>query len=84
MKAIKQARRFIEESPQDRNARTLADLVLALEDNERSFDLASLYMLDLKYFDLALEILRDWRLDRYYAGKAKLFDLSWQVRELSA
>jgi hypothetical protein len=29
-------------------------------------------------------VLKDWRLDRYYIGKAKLIDLSMQVSELKA
>ena len=31
-----------------------------------------LYQLDLKDFDLAIEVLQEWRLDRYYEGKTKL------------
>ncbi|CKV39861.1 Uncharacterised protein [Mycobacterium tuberculosis] len=29
-----------------------------------------------------MDILKEWRLDRYYASKSKLFDLSLQVSEL--
>lgn len=79
--AIKEARRFIERHPENDNARILASLVLALE-SDHAFDLVTLYALDYKAFDLAIDVLREWRLDRYYAGKAKLFDLSWQVAEL--
>lgn len=82
MNAIKQARRFIEKNPDDAGAAVLARLVLALE-AERSFELSALYQLDLKTFDLAMEILKEWRLDRYYAGKGKLLDLSMRVHELS-
>ena len=81
MNAIKRARKFIEQSPQDKSAVVLSRLVLALE-TEHSFELAELYELDLEMFDLAIDILTEWRLDRYYAGKAKLFDLSLQVTEL--
>ena len=81
MNAIKRARRFIEERPEDPSAVVLSHLVLALE-SEHSFELSELYQLDLGMFDLAIDILKEWRLDRYYAGKAKLFDLSLQVREL--
>ena len=31
-----------------------------------------------------MDILKEWRLDRYYASKSKLFDLSLQVTELEA
>lgn len=82
MNAIKEARRFIERNPEDPSARTLTSLVLALE-TDRSFELAALYKLDYKAFNLAMDVLRDWRLDRYYAGKAKLFDLSFQLNEMA-
>lgn len=81
MNAIKRARRFIEQNPNERSAVVLSQLVLALE-SERSVELASLYELDLEMFDLAIDILKEWRLDRYYAGKAKLFDLSLQMSHL--
>ncbi|WP_422088172.1 MULTISPECIES: hypothetical protein [Variovorax] len=81
MNAIKVARRFIETDPANESAKILAQLVLALE-SERSFELITLYNLDYKSFQLAMDILKEWRLDRYYASKSKLFDLSLQVSEL--
>jgi hypothetical protein len=33
-----------------------------------------LYELDLEAFELAIELMRDWRLDRYYAARLRLFD----------
>ena len=83
MNAIKQARQFIESDPDSDGAKTLARLVLALE-SAGSFELGSLYKLDYPRFGLAMDILQEWRLDRYYAGKAKLFDLSMQVDSLPA
>lgn len=81
MKAIKEARKFIEKNPAHPSARTLARLVLALE-SEVDFPITDLYALDMDRFTLALEILREWRLDRYYAGKARLFDISLQMADL--
>ena len=81
MNAIKVARRFIETDPTNESAQILARLVLALE-SDQSFELVRLYDLDYKSFQLAIDILKEWRLDRYYASKSKLFDLSLQVREL--
>ena len=81
MNAIKVARRFIETDPTNESAQILARLVLALE-AESSFELVDLYDLDYKSFQLAIAILTAWRLDRYYASKSKLFDLSLQVRDL--
>ena len=78
MNAIKAARRFIETDSSNESAKILARLVLALE-SERSFELVTLYELDYKSFQLAIDILKEWRLDRYYASKSKLFDISLQV-----
>ena len=83
MNAIKSARKFIVANPSSESARTLAQLVLALE-SETKFEIADLYKLELETFDIAIDILKEWRIDRYYAGKAKLFDLSMQVASLPA
>lgn len=83
MNAIKEARQIITSAPNSDAARALARLVLALE-TEGEFPLASLYALDLKTFDLAIDILSEWRLDRYYAQKGKLLDVSYQVHNLFA
>lgn len=83
MRALKKARRIIETEPTSPVAQHLASLVLALE-AEGSFELANLYQVDLETFDLMIETLKEWRLDRYYSGKAKLFDLSVQARSLTA
>ncbi|MCY7370842.1 MAG: hypothetical protein LH479_08235 [Polaromonas sp.] len=81
MNAIKKTRRLIEAEPASQSAQTLARLVRALESDEK-FALADLYELDYDNFDLAIEILKEWRLDRYYMGKAKLHDLSVYLSEL--
>lgn len=78
MKALKKARKLIEKNPESPVARTVSALVLALE-SETSFDLGSLYRLPYDEFQLALELLNEWRLDRYYASKLRLLDLSVQV-----
>jgi hypothetical protein len=82
MHAIKEARKFIEQNPENPSARTLSRLVLALE-SETDFSISDIYELDFDRFHLALEILDEWRLDRYYAGKARLFDISLQAAELN-
>lgn len=78
MRAIKEARHLIEESPTEESSLILARLVLALE-TEASFALSDIYKLNRNHFDLALKILQEWRLDRYYAGKARLFDSAFHV-----
>lgn len=80
MLAIKKARKLIENKPADEASLALAELVLALE-TEASYPLHKLYALDYKRFDLAMEILQEWRLDRYYASKLLLIDASTQLTE---
>jgi hypothetical protein len=82
MRAIKRARKLIEQNPDLSSAKTLARLVLALE-SESEFKLNELYDLRHDDFQLALEVMQDWRVDRYYEGKARLFDVSLQVKEMS-
>ncbi|CAN5471132.1 hypothetical protein BH11PSE7_BH11PSE7_27550 [soil metagenome] len=83
MNAIKKARRFIQSTPDEPSSGVLAKLVVALE-SEGNFNLGLLYGTDLKTFELALEMLSDWRIDRYYLGKMKLIDTARHHDELSA
>lgn len=83
MNEIKKARRLIETNPSAPAAIILTKLVRALESDEK-FDLADLYRLNFDNFNLAIDVLKEWRLDRYYSGKAKLHDLSVQVGALTA
>ena len=78
MNAIKKSRRLIEANPATDTAKTLARLVRALESDEK-FELGDLYRLDYESFALAIDVLKEWRLDRYYMGKAKLLDISVQM-----
>jgi hypothetical protein len=75
MIAVKQVRRIIQDQVGSPKAKTLSALVLALE-NEEPFDVSSLYQLDFDTFELALTLLKEWRLDRYYSSKAKLVQTS--------
>lgn len=83
MRAIKEARKFIERKPNDADAKTLSRLVLALE-SEADFPVTDLYLLDTANFKLAMQILDEWRLDRHYASKVRLFDVSMQMAVLDA
>lgn len=78
MQALKDARKLIERRPDSEAARTFAALVMALE-SEDVYPLVDLYLLDYDDFGLALALLAEWRLDRYYTKKAVLLDLSAQV-----
>ncbi len=78
MRAIKEARKLIERAPQTLAAQTLSRLVLSLE-KQSPFSISEIYALNYDEFNLALEILQEWRIDRYYASKVKLFDVSTQA-----
>ena len=43
------------------------------------FSIKDLYLLNTSDFQLAMEVLQEWRLDRYYMGKAKVFDAALQA-----
>ena len=78
MRALKKARKQIENQPQAPASVALSSLVVALE-SETPFDLKSLYQLDFDDFELAMDLLKEWRLDRYYSSKVRLLDVSMQV-----
>lgn len=80
MLAIKKARKLIEANPSSEASKTLAALVVALE-TEASFPLNSIYTLGDKPFQLALDILAEWRLDRHYAKKMRLMDVINQAQQ---
>lgn len=83
MQVIKQVRRLIEIDPTKPSSQILARLVLALE-SESDFAITEIYQLDYAQFQMALKILEEWRINRYFAGKAKLFDISLQATTLGA
>ncbi len=80
MRAIKEARKLIEKNPESDAAKILSQLVLALE-AEGDFHIANIYQLNYHHFKLALEILEEWRIDRHFASKTKLFDASRLLAE---
>jgi hypothetical protein len=73
MNAIKAIRKHLEKNPDQDSSKALARLVAALAE-EKSYPLSELYAMDYDAFEMAIALLRDWRLDRYYAARIKLFD----------
>jgi len=69
MFAIRKLEDYLRSSASPSTARELNRLLDALR-QEREFPLSSLYEIDYEAFELAVEALRDWRVDRYYAGPA--------------
>lgn len=74
MNAIKQVRKYLLKHPKSPSSAVLRKLTEAVAE-ESAFPLGDLYAIDAEAFDLALDLLRDWRLDRYYAARIKLFDV---------
>lgn len=81
MKALKKARKLIENAPESSEARILSALVVALE-SEAAYPVNDLYKLSFDNFELALDLLKEWRLDRYYMSKVRLLDLSVQLGDM--
>lgn len=73
MHAIKRVKEFIASNPLDPQAMLLTNVMHALRD-ETSLSVVALYDSDLKVFDLMLDLIKEWRLDRYYASKWHLLD----------
>lgn len=82
MKALKKTRKLIETTPESAEARILSALVVALE-SEAPFPVNDLYKLNYDDFELALDLLKEWRLDRYYMSKVRLLDLSVQMEGMA-
>jgi hypothetical protein len=81
MNAIKKVRKYLTANPNSDDASILSRLVTALGE-ETPFQLSELYRLDYEAFELAISLLQDWRLDRYYASRMKLFDAT-QVKDIA-
>lgn len=81
MRAIHKAEKIIESGTDSKEAKTLQDLVLALESGQ-AFALEKLYELEYKNFEIALAVLGEWRLDRHYASKFRLISAAVYAQSL--
>jgi hypothetical protein len=82
VRAIKKVKRFIENAPHSFEGLTFAKVILALESGH-DFPVTDLYKLNAEEFELAIELLKDWRIDRFYIGKAKAFDTATHATNIS-
>lgn len=69
MNALKTARKLINAHPESQAAITLAQLIQALQ-CERKINLLALYALKSDDFKLAIDVLKQWRIDRRAASSA--------------
>lgn len=72
MHAIKKARKIIEKDASKPFAKILSKLILSLE-TEENFQIKQIYDLSHSEFELVIEIIKEWRIDRHYMGKSKTF-----------
>jgi hypothetical protein len=75
MRAMKAARKRIEKDPTSPTGMLLTKLVLSLE-GQGNFEIKDLYDLDFDAFDLAMQLLNEWRLDRHFSAKFRLMDMA--------
>ena len=83
MRAIKKNKRIIEQNPKEKATQIFSKLITCLAE-ESEFSLKELYELNANEFELAIEVLGEWRLDRFYMGKAKVFDVAQQALEMGS
>jgi len=73
MFAIHKLEQYMRSNATPAVSRELGRLLEALKE-EKEFPLSSLYEIDFEAFELAIEAMRDWRIDRYYAGAPAIVD----------
>jgi len=71
MNTLKKLEKRLTKEPDSNCNGTFRNLVSALCLDE-SLDMAALFELPLEDFDLAMAIMKDWRLDRYTKTKERL------------
>jgi hypothetical protein len=81
MRAIKKARKIIQNDPSSDVGKALTLLILSLE-TDTDFPLNKIYSLGMDDFELVMEVMKDWRLDRYYEGKAKAISTAIEASNL--
>lgn len=80
MKAIHDIRRYLSDHSDSPSAQVLSRLPATLS-KEESLPLSELYALDWESFELAIELMRDWRIDRYYADRTDLVTVPSKLPE---
>jgi hypothetical protein len=71
MQTITTLRRYIHAHPNSPQSEVLRQLMRSVADGQ-VFPLERLYALDLEAFELAMQFLHDWRLERYYTPRKVL------------
>ena len=74
MNALKKIEKRLLKNPGEPASLVFKNLIKSLYLRE-NFDLSSIYDLDYDDFEMALAILKEWRLDRYTKTKGRLKEL---------
>lgn len=73
---FRQLAQRIQRTPHDSAANaTLHDLIAALDGADGTFDMTRLFQLNFQDFELAMELITDWRFRRNTRPGARLHDL---------
>lgn len=73
MNAAKKIRKLIESGRDPQQMEVLKQLAVALE-MKKLFDISQLYEIDMRYFELGLELMNDWRLDQHLNARNRLME----------
>jgi len=73
MNAAKRIRKYLEQNPDSPSSEILSQLVVSIGE-ESAISLDQLYALNYETFGYVLELLKEWRLDRYNVSKLRLLD----------
>jgi hypothetical protein len=73
MNASKKIRQLIDKKESPDQVQVLKDLAVALQ-LRHSFDVGRLYQIDIRFFDIAMDLLKEWRFDHYIASRSKLIE----------
>lgn len=71
MNNLKKIEKRILKNPDEPASQVFMELIKAL-DQKLDFNLTAIYDLDYDDFQLVLEVLKDWRLDRYAKTRKRL------------
>lgn len=71
MNNLKKIEKRILKNPDEPASQVFRELIKSL-DQKQAFNLVTIYDLDYDDFQLALDVLKDWRLDRYAKTRKRL------------
>lgn len=74
MNAAKKIRHYLQSGQDAAQVETLLELAYSLQTG-KPFQLQPLHDLDEPYFDTALQLIREWRLDHHIASRSKLLEM---------